>query len=210
MADKEGERLTPKELLVLLPALGSILAIVYDLGFFVGLQADYFTLFSLSEHLVFAIQALPIGLGSSLVAITILMFLQTTLAGDGRLTFQTKGMRKIAFLILGIVFILTGIVAAILKQYFLVIQTFICILIVLYLLTTQRLRWPVAILFVTVIAVSAIFFVGAQLGHDIKLKTAPNSVITMSEGAGEYRGVFIRNGERGILLFDTDARHLVL
>jgi hypothetical protein len=54
-----------KEIAVLVPVFGSTIAVTYDVGFFWGLDINYFTLFSLTEHLVFAIEALPFALGLS-------------------------------------------------------------------------------------------------------------------------------------------------
>lgn len=48
-----------KDFLVLIPLLGSALAITYDVGYFAGVNIKLFTLFSLSEHIVFALEVLP-------------------------------------------------------------------------------------------------------------------------------------------------------
>lgn len=54
-----------KEYLSVWPIVGpvylSTVAICYDVGFFSGIGAGYFTFFSLTEHFLFAIQALPIA-----------------------------------------------------------------------------------------------------------------------------------------------------
>jgi len=57
-----------KELLVLVPALASALAVAYDVGYFFAFDINYFNFFSLSEHVVFALQALPIAVALSLIA----------------------------------------------------------------------------------------------------------------------------------------------
>jgi membrane protein YqaA with SNARE-associated domain len=41
------------------PVFASALAVTYDVGFFFGIDIDFFTFFSFSEHLVFALQAIP-------------------------------------------------------------------------------------------------------------------------------------------------------
>ena len=56
-----------REVAVLVPVIGTSIAITYDVGFFWGLDIKYFTLFSLTEHLVFAMEALPIALGLSFI-----------------------------------------------------------------------------------------------------------------------------------------------
>ncbi|SRR5229473_281831 len=48
-----------KYLSVLVPLLATTLAVTYDVGFFLGTDIAFFTFFSFTEHLVFALQALP-------------------------------------------------------------------------------------------------------------------------------------------------------
>jgi hypothetical protein len=43
------------------PVFASALAVTYDVGFFTGIGISFFSFFSLSEHLVFALQALPLA-----------------------------------------------------------------------------------------------------------------------------------------------------
>jgi hypothetical protein len=51
------------------PILGTMIAVCFDVGYFYGVGIDYFTLFSLTEHIGFALEALPYALGISIVAI---------------------------------------------------------------------------------------------------------------------------------------------
>jgi hypothetical protein len=51
----------PKEALVVVPLIGSVLAITYDVGYFYGVDIYFFTFFSVTEHLVFAMEAVPIA-----------------------------------------------------------------------------------------------------------------------------------------------------
>src|SRR5687768_16252981 len=45
---------------IVLPAAATLLAISYDVGYFIGIDLRFFTFFSLSEHIVFALVALPL------------------------------------------------------------------------------------------------------------------------------------------------------
>ena len=60
---------------VVVPLIATTLAVTFDVGYFYGLDINYFTFFSLSEHIVFALQALPIVIGI-LVFAPILLALQ--------------------------------------------------------------------------------------------------------------------------------------
>lgn len=51
-----------KDLIVAIPLLVTAIAATFDVGYFSGIDINYFTLFSLSEHLVFALEALPMAL----------------------------------------------------------------------------------------------------------------------------------------------------
>jgi hypothetical protein len=51
------------KILALVPILAVALAVTFDAGYFWGVDINFFTLFSLSEHLVFAIEAIPYVFG---------------------------------------------------------------------------------------------------------------------------------------------------
>jgi hypothetical protein len=63
VTDTKSSALTPmRDLLVLAPLLGTGVAIAYNFGYFLAFDIDYFSFFSLTEHIVFALSALPIAL----------------------------------------------------------------------------------------------------------------------------------------------------
>ena len=47
---------------VVAPLLASIAGVTYDVGYFYGIDINYFTFFSFSEHVLFALEDLPIAL----------------------------------------------------------------------------------------------------------------------------------------------------
>ncbi len=51
------------KIITFIPILAIALAATFDVGYFWAIDINFFTLFSLSEHLVFAMQAIPIVLG---------------------------------------------------------------------------------------------------------------------------------------------------
>jgi hypothetical protein len=53
------------ELPTVIPFVASSFAFAYVVGYFYAFDISWFTFFSLSEHLVFALRALPIAIGSS-------------------------------------------------------------------------------------------------------------------------------------------------
>jgi hypothetical protein len=59
-----------KDLLVAFPIIGTALAVTFDVGYFYGIDINYFTLFSVTEHVTFALEALPSVIGITLGILT--------------------------------------------------------------------------------------------------------------------------------------------
>jgi hypothetical protein len=57
--------LKPQELIGLVPIVASGFAVAYNVGYFLAYDISWLPFFSLSEHVVFALRALPIAIGAS-------------------------------------------------------------------------------------------------------------------------------------------------
>ena len=66
------------------PLLASTMAISFDVGYFSGLGISYFTIFSLTEHLLFAIEALPIAMLVAAIVIGFFVYTQFLLSKNAR------------------------------------------------------------------------------------------------------------------------------
>jgi hypothetical protein len=89
-----------KEFLVLLPLLLTTLAVTYDVAFFSGINIELFSFFSLSEHIVFALQATPLALFFAFLGgltVYIEWFYRTTSTIWGRFFFLLGGLLMMAF-----------------------------------------------------------------------------------------------------------------
>src|SRR4051812_36996300 len=62
-----------KEYLVAIPILGTGSALTFDVGYFYGIDINFFTIFSLPEHLVFALEAAPLAFVASSAAYFLFM-----------------------------------------------------------------------------------------------------------------------------------------
>jgi hypothetical protein len=71
-----GAKVEAKDLVVFITFLSSALSLVYDSGFFWGLDLAYFTFFTLAEHLLFALEGIPITL--MVVALVLLAHAKVT------------------------------------------------------------------------------------------------------------------------------------
>jgi hypothetical protein len=60
-AKSKPEPWSVKDGLIAIPFLASALALTWEVGFFVRVKAGAFGIFSISEHLTFALQALPVA-----------------------------------------------------------------------------------------------------------------------------------------------------
>jgi hypothetical protein len=73
----EENRSFSREMLVAIPLLGTAVAVAFDVGYFFGLDIHLFGFFSLSEHIVFALQALPLALVAvALLSLSMVSFLK--------------------------------------------------------------------------------------------------------------------------------------
>ena len=71
MAEEEAvAKWSLKDVLIVIPSLASALALTWEVGYFVRIRGGAFGLFSIAEHLTFALQALPIALAMSMVGVT--------------------------------------------------------------------------------------------------------------------------------------------
>src|SRR5450631_341379 len=77
-----------KELAIFVPIFGTAISITYDVGFFWGLDINYFTLFSLTEHIVVALEAMPVALGSAFLIVGFIMSAKILSQREDRITEQ--------------------------------------------------------------------------------------------------------------------------
>lgn len=68
---KDESTLSLDKFLPAIPLAGTALAVVFDVGYFWGIGIDFFTFFSLTEHIIFALEALPIAIAIVVVAIIV-------------------------------------------------------------------------------------------------------------------------------------------
>lgn len=64
-----AEAVPYEKLFPVVPLIGTSIAVFFDVGYFYGVGIDYFTLFSLTEHIGFALEALPIALAIATFAL---------------------------------------------------------------------------------------------------------------------------------------------
>jgi hypothetical protein len=69
-----NEEWSSKDLIAIVPIVSGGFAFSYVVGYFLAFDISWFPFFSLSEHMVFAIRALPIAIGASVALLIALRF----------------------------------------------------------------------------------------------------------------------------------------
>jgi hypothetical protein len=73
-AKTEDQEWSAQSLAAVVPILASTFAFAFVVGYFLAFDISWFPFFSLSEHVVFALRALPIALGASVVFLLALRY----------------------------------------------------------------------------------------------------------------------------------------
>jgi hypothetical protein len=84
--------LSAKDLIYVIPLAGSVIAVVWEIGSFFPIGQGAFGFFSLSEHLLFALEALPAGV-SVIIGVTVVIAISTV-----RPTLQTPALLSLSSL----------------------------------------------------------------------------------------------------------------
>jgi len=185
------------KLLPIIPLLGSALAVSFDVGYFYGIGIDYFTFFSLSEHVLFAIEALPIAL---MAASTILLMDSVFSIQIGKSRFSKVFLaevtgntkRRIAELLFGVLcvgcFWYTG-----LYRTFWLVLVILPTMVAITLANTRRSR----IISMLIVGTSSAMLFGDFLGW--RYVTRPASDLIVFKSGDRTSANVIRAGERGVL-----------
>jgi hypothetical protein len=203
--DKEPiwSRLELKDWLLLVPAMGSCVAVTYEIGCFVPLGSSTFGLFSLSEHLLWALQALPFAMIFVAGAFTALIFqasfesrLEKSAADE---TAETKARKKV----LGVIFVLTLLLIAILLRQAAYVWIPFVMLIFALLPKPGRPRPVLGICFITFTALTFVLLTGFDQTRSLLNKSDPARFDF--GGANVKQLILVRSGEHGLLLYDRPA-----
>jgi hypothetical protein len=203
-----------------IPLLGAAVAITFDIGYFAALNVSFFTIFSLSEHILFAIEAFPVAvmclLVLSVVAVITGMKLPLPSPDHG------VNSRYIALLVIPMLFI-CGLVSYILYSFSLVSSNVNAILIgvigvevgLLVLGTRSNIRYKseFGISMILLMILTFTFNVGYSLGTELfhvgqhSIFPRITDTVTLKKGL-QIRGRIIRSGERGVLIYDSETADL--
>jgi hypothetical protein len=198
-----------KDLLVLVPLLASGLAISYDVGFFRGIGLGYFAFFTISEHIVFALEAFPAALLGALGLGAFVYFYRPhwrQIGGSRRHPWRAR------FLGYAIGAALVGIATAYYTKGSILSVGLSMLLVVLLMVTFEVESLLLNLLIACVAAALAAFFLGILMAVGATRQgPSPCCVSTIETNSfGTIRALVVRSGERGVLFYNSQIDQLVL
>jgi hypothetical protein len=214
-----------KELFVLVPLLASVTGVTFDVGYFYGININYFTLFSLSEHLVFAMEALPIALLWSLIAVVGIMYwdgqsirrwiadLEAKAAGGPVVKERPPGALERALMKKWTFSVLAGGMAILwlyLRQWAtgaLFVLLFIGDIISIFWIEVLLSR-RVLLAYGSLAVLTVSFAMGYQKASEFLAVKTANDTLQVADSA--LQGNIIRTGDRGVLLYVPSSNQIML
>ena len=197
-----------REYLVVLPLFGTTLAISFDVGYFIWLDFDLFNVFSVSEHIAFAMQLVPFIVGASVVMITCSI-------AEANLKQGKKNNRAELYFLLGLVIIVFGAACyySFVQTFFMafgIVVGFVAILIVILIMTLPRDFFEHNIL---VISAATLLVIGSLvLGVDTARQQQNSKTYRylIETNKTELFGRVLRSGERGLLILEESSQAIML
>ena len=206
-----------KDWLVGVPLLASCIAIAYELGSFFPLGSDAFALFSLSDHVLWAISVLPaalFGAAGGLAGLALVLIFERKQSAEKKQTEDTKGFVaprfKIAAFMLAVAIMNLLLVLYVVKSNSAIfaLSVLITFLATLLVLVPEWVRSRTALTgaFLLLALLSFVF----AWGSDTTSSTLDGRRIsTFDFGGGNVRkAILVRSGEHGLLIYDPANREL--
>jgi hypothetical protein len=192
-------KLSFEKAIALVPLLAAFLALTYDIGYFFGIGLSIFSFFSLSEHILFAAQAIPFAILVATAAI-----------------FGMRGSeRRNAF---GITWIFTALFGltlflAAIEVYFGDFSLLIFIgapaIVLILALRAEKKNLIYIGLCSLVLLASLALMAGAFTARTTIRSSEIYHRLVLASGT-EIRGVALRMGERGIIFWEPSSRRMHL
>jgi hypothetical protein len=210
--------------LAYIPLLGAAVAVTFDVGYFFALNLSFFTMFSLSEHILFAIQAFPIALVVvlfSLIAAGILLsafFLERPPPAASVNPKKLHGVQRIAALVLLVLLVLALLSFVGYMLYStpiaipLAIEMFIGLGGWVFINDPYRRSFVAAATVLFFLTFS--FFVGYIFAASAITTADPNNLFQFGiatinpKNGAQIKGRIIRSGDRGVLIYEPISDRL--
>jgi hypothetical protein len=196
------------------PLLAVTIAASFDVGWFYAVDIHLFTLFTLSEHILFALEALPLAIAILLMATIFLPAMLSRFQPAKPSSPVVLPWRK-KLLAIGIVLLAFGVVLGVLGLLIYNIWKQNPFVLVVGLLLILSLGGGFIVdpkfkqLYVSVAAVFACIVVsfsfGLAFGAGILTNLRPVTTVKLKNEQATINGGIIRSGERGVLFYEREA-----
>jgi hypothetical protein len=213
--DKAGQTnlAAVKDYLVLIPILGSTLGITFEVAYFAGVGLRFFSFFSLSEHLVFAMEILPFGIIMAFV-LGLLASLQTrvkTLAIPGPRSSMSTASYIAGVAVAAVAFSFIGSASFPFADRILNWVVLIgCASTTVFLLIALEIKTLlIRTAFLCMAAMALALMVGYLAGR-ASVRADVGSARIETKNNGELTVKLIRSGDRGVLFFDETTKQVTL
>jgi len=204
--------LSLKELAVFAPALGAGIAVAYDVGWFVGTDLQFFTVFTLSEHIAFAFGALPLGIAAAFGILFTAFQIGDKTSPTG---LMLRFIWKWSTTIVGSLMLLVIVAVALFFSYrsgpkALLATLGITMSLVACVSAKQTLESSVLArtAFSVITALFVALALGIYVGHSVIQRKDPRVEIVLKANA--QQGTLMRTGEHGILILNSSSGKLEL
>jgi hypothetical protein len=187
------------------PFLGSAIALTFDVGYFFGIDVNFFSIFSVGEHINFALEALPIAIVLSAL-IALLMSSKNT---RERLEAKVIRSRRSIYIVsaIALAILAWGLYHAYVTGVWLPLWTGAAIAIVAFTFERSKSIYRAAVFSSTVVLTLSFVF-GYRIAREY-LET-PSAFVTVKTLEGTVQAKLIRSGERGVLFFDPSTKTVFL
>lgn len=208
----------PEKLVAIVPLVILALALTFDVGYFSAIDINLFTLFSLSEHLVFAAEAIPLVLVVSffgVVTIGVAGIFVVKQQEDLKVGANKKSAKPARLNLFWAAYMLFAIgLTYYLKQY--IFSAFNAAVFILGIIVSLMPRWAIAAVLAlgkvgAVAAVTIVLFIlvfgvgyGVADGYVQKYET-PRNVLRLKNAPDTFAKV-IRSGDKGVMFVNAEGR----
>ena len=186
-----------------------VLGVAFDIGFFAAIDINFVTFFSLSEHVVFALQALPQALAILLFAPSAIWMTSTAIKDlNDRGTSSRAFFMASVFVVLVVLGVLVAIGLTIYNKQWLAVAFIILMLgciFMIAMLTSEQTRTTRVFLMVVSSLISIAFIYGYISGFNFRARDVLTHEIRLHREP-PFNGRIVGSGSTGVLLIDGQRR----
>jgi hypothetical protein len=193
------------------PLIAVIIATSFDVGCFYAIDISLFTLFSLSEHILFALEALPLAIA---ILLMIAVFLPAMLSrfkpGQPSSPPPLSWWQKLLFIIIvcgPFVIFLGYIIYDIWRTNPLILLAlaFLLLPIVGSFIIDPKFKGLYVSVAALLICLTLSFSFGVAFGVGILTNLQPVTTVKLANEQATINGRIVRSGERGVLVYEREA-----